>query len=349
MGRIYQRYEGGPYYGYWTDIKGKHHRRALSTRDAAVARSRLRQFELVPTERTARPSHSLRQAIANLLDVVERGNAGPTWGAYRQKGENLIDVLGDVDVADLTRDGFLQYVKQRKIEGAADGTVHKELVVARRALAEARDRGLWTGDPRTVVPSIKVRYEPRRRWLTPPQASALLDELEVGRRLWAALATWAGLCLGEIERLRWEHVSLKPEKIGKVRFAGRIHVPGTKRASRQRVVPIPLVLAKMLKQAAKGRNPNDAVVHRWPNVRRDLAAAVVRANAKTKKKLPAMPRVSPNDLRRTFASWLKQRGIDSFTVGKLLGHSSSKMVELVYGQLDDATFARAIAALPRAA
>ena len=41
-------------------------------------------------------------------------------------------------------------------------------------------------------------------------------------------------------------------------------------------------------------------------------------------------RVSPNDLRRTFASWLKQASVDSFVVAQLLGHSSSRMVEMVY-------------------
>lgn len=338
MGRIYQRYEGGSYYGYWTDLKGKHHRRALKTRDAAVARSRLRQLELVPTEPSARARHTLKQAIGNLLDVVERGNAGPTWGAYRQKGENLVDVLGDVDVSELNRDTLLAYVRHRKIEGVGDSTIHKEMVVARRALAEARDRGLWSGEPRAIVPSIKVRYEPRQRWLTPKQASALLSELEPDRRLWAALACWGGMCLGEVERLRWEHVDLK---------TGRIRVPGTKRASRLRVIPIAPALLKLLKTA---KRIGDKVVRKWGNVRRDLHAAVERINAaqaKVKRKPQPLPKVSPNDLRRTFASWLKQKGVDSFTVAKLLGHSSSKMVEMVYGQLDDATFARAVAALPK--
>ena len=63
----------------------------------------------------------------------------------------------------------------------------------------------------------------------------------------------------------------------------------------------------------------------WPNVRRDLAVACRHAG---------IPRVSPNDLRRTFASWLKQRGVDSMVVARLLGHSSTAMVERVYGRLN---------------
>jgi len=59
-------------------------------------------------------------------------------------------------------------------------------------------------------------------------------------------------------------------------------------------------------------------------------------------------RVSPNDLRRTCATWMKQEGVDSAVVAKLLGHTSSRMVYLVYGQLANETLARAVADLPAA-
>lgn len=227
-----------------------------------------------------------------------------------------------------------------------DHTLHKELVVLRRALAEASTRGLWRGDARSLVPTIKVRYRPRERWLTPAQAFALLAELADGKALWAAIAIMAGLSLSEIEGLIWAHVDLK---------ARRLRVPGTKRESRYRIVPIDPDLATRLRRHRGKSGPTDAVVSRWPNVRRDLRAAVVRANrratekaTKARRKPPEpMPVVSPNDLRRTFASWLKQRGLDSYTVARLLGHSSTKMVELVYGKLDDRTFEAAIAKLPR--
>jgi hypothetical protein len=58
-----------------------------------------------------------------------------------------------------------------------------------------------------------------------------------------------------------------------------------------------------------------------------------------------MRNISPNDLRRTFASWLKQAGVDSMVVAKLLGHTTSRMVELVYGHLNDATTRAAITKL----
>lgn len=349
MGTIYQRHKGGTYYGYWTDIKGRHRRKSLRTRDPQVARARLRQLELVSTDPATHARHSLKAAIGDLLDVVSHGNAGPTWMSYRQKGENLIDGLGDPMLGDLTRDALLAYVRQRKTAGASDGTVHKEFVVLRRALTEARNRGLWLGDPRVLVPSIRVRYEPRERWLDARNGARLLSELtQPKRRLWAALAMLAGLRLAEIEALRWEHLDLD---------AKRLRAPGRKTPSAWRVLPIGPDLEQLLRATKKRDKPraSDRVVPKWPNVRRDLAAAIERINkadaaaAERRKRKPPTPlvRVTPNDLRRTFASWLKQQGVDSFQVAKLLGHTSSKMVELVYGRLADETFVAAVATLPR--
>lgn len=74
----------------------------------------------------------------------------------------------------------------------------------------------------------------------------------------------------------------------------------------------------------------------WHNVRCDLIKACQKAK---------IDPVSPTDLRRTFASWLKQAGRDSMAVGKLLDHTSSRMVELAYGHLDQKSLRDCMSAL----
>jgi integrase len=348
MGTIYQRRTGGTYYGYWTDQKGRHKRKSLRTRDPQVARARLRQLELVSTDPAAHSRHTLGEAIGNLLAVVSHGNAAATWGSYRQKGENVLDGLGNVELSEISREIVLAYVRARKAKGASDGTIHKELVVLRRALVEAGKRGLWKGNPRDVVPSIRIQYQPRERWLTARDGARLLGELGGDRKLWAALAMLAGLRLSEVEAIRWEHVDLD---------ARRLRAPGKKTPSAWRIVPIGPDLERLLRAAKKRMKPrpSDRIVRKWPNVRRDLAAAIERINTKDaeaaakRKRQPGakLTKVTPNDLRRTFASWLKQQGMDSLVVARLLGHTSTRMVEKVYGHLSDANYAEAIGALPR--
>jgi hypothetical protein len=98
-----------------------------------------------------------------------------------------------------------------------------------------------------------------------------------------------------------------------------------------------LAMHQRLIDELKPRRVAGAIVEHWKNVRRDLAQACDAAK---------VPRVTPNDLRRTFASWLVQARETNFVVSRLLGHSTTKMVDLVYGQLSAESLRIAINKLP---
>lgn len=328
MGRIYQRRPGGTYHGYWTDLRGRPRRQSLRTRDAVVARALLRKLELGSADPSAHSGLTLRAAIGNMLAVVAVERASATHAAYTQKGRHLTRLLdGDSLVSDLSRERVLGYIATRQAESADNATIHKELVVLRRSLHEARERRQWDGSIESVVPRIRVVYRPRETRLNPHQAEQLLGQIAARRRLWVTLAMFGGLSLGEVERLRWEHVDFGHR---------RMRVPGTKRASRWRVVPLTPRLFDALRAAAPQKLLGP-VVARWRNVRRDLATAA---------ELAKVPKVTPNDLRRTYASWLKDQGTDSAVVARLLGHTTTKMVDLVYGRLSPETLAAAVERLP---
>jgi hypothetical protein len=79
----------------------------------------------------------------------------------------------------------------------------------------------------------------------------------------------------------------------------------------------------------------------WQNVRRDLRAACKKLH---------IPRCSPNDLRRTCATWLRAAGTPPHLIAPLMGHADSRMVERAYGRLPVADLGTAVAAplgLPR--
>lgn len=64
----------------------------------------------------------------------------------------------------------------------------------------------------------------------------------------------------------------------------------------------------------------------WGNSRRDLGQACERAG---------LPPVSPNDLRRTFGTWLRLHGVAPHFIGVAMGHADSRMVERVYGRMPE--------------
>lgn len=79
--------------------------------------------------------------------------------------------------------------------------------------------------------------------------------------------------------------------------------------TKSRLVPIHPILRPWLEAL---RQSNGPVIEPWQNDKADLRRACERAG---------VPRVTPNDLRRTFATWLKQSDVDSAVVAAMMGHA----------------------------
>lgn len=275
-------------------------------------------------------AHAPAYAVGHALeDFIARGcidNAPETLRCYRQRAGHLLRRLGELPVSDLQLDTVQEYINARLVEGAARETVRKELCVFRRTLDLANRRGHRTLPLDEILPRFKTRYVPRKVWLAVEEFEALLCKLNARHKLWVLVAVYTGARFSEVERLDWQDVDFR---------TGRLRIRGTKgKAEADRFVGLHPRLAEALAARRRVRGP---VVQPWRNVRRDLPRACVRAGVK---------RVVPNDLRRTFASWLVQRGETSYVVSQLLGHTSSVMVERVYGRLSDATLQSAINKLP---
>jgi hypothetical protein len=243
------------------------------------------------------------------------------------------------------RENVERYIATRLDEGAHTHSVHKELVVLRGALKSSRARDKFHGSLE-VVPEFDSGYVPRTNYLTPEQFLLLVphlvppmpahakpstlerrEKLMRSRALYCMLIAFASPRRGELEAMQWEqHID---------RARGVLRVPKGKTVSRP--IAIHPQLVPWLDGFGELAEWTGPVVEPWANVGRDLPDACKRAG---------VPRCTPNDLRRTFASWLIQSGVSNRIVAKLLGHSTTRMVDLVYGQLDEETLANAIAKLP---
>ncbi len=325
--RPFRKNPGGPWYGWFYTPDGQRIRFCTycTDRRAATLALREREREAFAPARATTDAGTLEDALRYMIEDSSSDVAEATLGMYAQKAGHLLRLMGSIEMRALHHDDVQRYVNARLAEKAARGTVQKELIALRRTLALAKQRGKLRTDPRDLIPKFKAPYTPRERYLRPEQVEALLAVLEPGRRLWVALAVFTSGRLSEVERLRWEHVNLAE---------GTILLPGRKTARSRRRVPIRPELAALLEALPTRDGP---LVEPWANVRRDLAVACKHAG---------VPKVTPNDLRRTFCSLLKQQGTDSMVVARLMGHSSTRMVDLVYGQLAPETYTAAMRAFP---
>lgn len=344
MGQLYKR--NGTYYGDYHDRDGKRQRKSLRTSDPQVARLRLRELELATTDRAAHQTEALDAALSYFLTVTHAGSPAGTIRCYSQKARHLSRLLGEALLDKLSRETIERYIATRLDEGAHTHSIHKEMVVLRGALKSARSRDRFHGSIE-VIPEFDAGYVPRTTYLTEQQFLALVPHLVRAtgplakpapaarrerraqkRALYCLLIAFASPRRGEIEAMTWEGVDLA---------RGVIQIAKGKTFGRP--VAIHPVLVPWLEAFGEIAGWTGHILEPWSNVGRDLPAACLRAG---------VPRVTPNDLRRTFASWLIQAGTSNRIVAQLLGHTTTRMVDLVYGRLDDATLSAAIMKLPGA-
>lgn len=324
--RVRREAEDGNYRIEWIADDGSARSVATDTAIYADAVELAARLSASPAAHAAAYPIDLETCLAAFLDTASLDKSLATRRCYAQKAGHLARLLGAIVLPALHMRDVEHFLSLRLQEGAARETCRKELVVLRQALRFAKRRG-WLPEVSLdrYFPSFAAPYRPRDRYLTAEQAAALLAELAPGRRLWVCVAAWAGLRLSEVEGLRWTDVDFD---------TAVLRVRGNKTDGSFRIVGLAPDLLALLRDRRAVAGP---IVQPWPNVRRDLAVACARAG---------VPRVTPNDLRRTFASWLVQAGESNFVVSKLLGHSTTKMVDLVYGQLNTATLRSSVAKLP---
>ncbi len=313
MAKLYRR--GATWWISWS----REERESARTKDKQAAELVFRRRE----RERADPVHAAAQAAtvescvnAYLAGLRARGRAEQTTVYYRRKLGHFVRVLGaGTPLADVTARELERYASERAEEETSPVTIGKELGAFRSALRLARRRGEYHLDPVLVVPEgFSGTSPPRETWLTEEQATRLLAVLPPHRARHVALFLATGMRLAESYRARREHVS-----------GARVHIIGTKTDRATRDIEVPDYARPLLEQAVAGVKSGILVQHWHEGSRaRDLAAACVRAN---------VPRVSANDLRRTAAHWLRQRGVEASLVAAWLGHADTRMVERVYGRM----------------
>lgn len=255
--------------------------------------------------------------------AVERGKMAPeTLGMYRQKSGTLCRILEQEPrrallLSAIDGSTFETYLATRRAQFLQDrkrpiteSNLYKEWVTFRRILKGAWRAQRFGRDPGSLKPdNFGVEYKPRKVWLSEAQADALLERLKGDRRRTVAYVLGTGARRREWERAQPEDLDLTKQEV---------HLRGTKTEGSDRTIPI---LEPTLRWATMAGAPP---FPSWGNARRDIHAACDAIG---------IPRVTWNDLRRTFASRLALAGVQANVGRRLMGHGSEKMWNLVYAQV----------------
>lgn len=257
---------------------------------------------------------------------VLASKAEATQDKVRRKLGHFVRLWGlDWPLARVTGDLVLAYIRTRTAEGVKPITIRDELVALRGVLKLARFRVVYARDLETVFPPhFSAGYKPRTRAPSREEVGKLLAELAPARARHVAFIVATGARWGESLRARREDVADE-----------LVHLRGTKTAGSLRDVPVTALTAPLLAVALDGA-PRAGLLHAsWGKYHRDIRAACKRAG---------IDPVSPNDLRRAFATWHRQAGVTAEEVSLLLGHATDTLAQTTYGRISGADLGERIRA-----
>jgi integrase len=320
-GRLYKRAE--IWWTWFYEPSGRRVCKSTQCTDKRAAELTLREWERGAADPAYAAAHTatIGSALERLIiDRRGKGRAEGTLSMYRAKAGHVVRVLGgDTALAGVTAREIDRFVDVRLAEGACRNTVKKELTTIRGMLKVAKRRGEFPSDIGAVMPDgFESGYQPKKRFLSGPEAQALLAELTPDRAARVAFILATGARWGETDRALRHDIQTDAE---------RVLLRGTKTELAARTVPIVGAGHDLLAHVLSHAEGEAGLLFRpWGNSRRDLAQACERAG---------IPAVSPNDLRRTFGTWLRLHGVAPHFIGVAMGHADSRMVERVYGRMPE--------------
>lgn len=328
----------GIYYAWGILPSGQRWARTTRSREYREAQRRGRVIErevLSAPDLSASQSQSLDAAFASLLEARRVGDSKPgTLRVMTLRSGHVLRILGQgLDIAKLApanggENLVRTYIAARVAETAKRSTVFAEVGTLKQALTNAARAGLWKGVTRDFkFAELAGANVPRSSWLLPEQVRRLTPEVLPQWRDHFETYLHTGVRRMELYAITADFLDLE---------GNRVFIDGTKTKKAKRWLPLTERARAILERRA-AEHPTGPLFNEWTNALHTLKTACERAK---------VPRCTVTNLRRTFASALLNAGVTSSVLKELLGHTTTKQIDLVYGQISDAAKQSAVALLP---
>ncbi len=312
---------------WYYDHTGAIFRRSTGATDKKAAGARLAEWEQAAANPAAQEQLSLNDCLLALSDAREKTR--PENQAFLTgKMQPLVTILGhELPIASI-RDSTVAWryidARRRVREGKRpvhDRTIRRELAVLRSALAHAKSRGRWMGDPDIVVPpEFTVPPAPKGDKISRGEAERLFPHLAPDEAAAVAISLATGAELSALKR------ALKTDIPMDLEASSEILVRGTKNLRRHAPVPVVTDEQRVLLAYARKHAGGEGLklfgnLHR---LLKGLREACLKEGIKP---------VSPHDIRRSAGQWMVDLGVPLELVSKFMRHGDTRITETVYASV----------------
>ncbi len=272
---------------------------------------------------------STRTRLGEYLEQWLEGYARPnvrtkgykTYAAFIRV--HITPSIGHVPLPKLIPQTIEAFYRDLQAKELSATTVHMIGTMLKGALERAIRWGIISQNPAKTV-EIPKRSKPAYTTWTPEQARTLIVEGQGARfHLLFVTLMLTGLRLGELLRLRWEHIDLKQ---------GVIYVPGTKTENAKRTVLLPPSLLLSLVSLHEREPESDLVFHTRSGTPLNPTNVRLREFYPLLERLK-LPRIRLHDLRHFHATYLLSHGADLASVSARLGHGSKAFTLQTYAHV----------------
>lgn len=313
---------------YWwisyTDASGKRARRSSGTSDrkeaeALAAKWRLETFQAKQWGK--QPSRTFDELMLAYLKATEDEKRSAERDKYSAK--HLYQFFTGHQLEVLKGSDIRAYIEVRKSEGAAQGTVNREIGLFSSAINYARNEWDWE-IPNPVMGKRLREPEGRIRWLTKEEAVQLVAAAGTDPRAThlpdlIRLGVNTGMRKGEMLGLEWRRVDLKANLV----HLGAEHT----KAGKRRSVPLNDEARSALLNRARFRAEHCPSSPWVFTNRKGERIESVKTSFSSACEIAGIEDLTVHDLRHTCAAWLVSAGASLIEVRELLGHSTIRMTE----------------------
>lgn len=318
--------KNSPYwYGEYTDAaSGDRVRRSTGTSDrkeaeAIEAKWKLEAFQAKQWGK--QPSRAFDELMLAYLKATEDEKRSARRDKYSAK--HLYQFFTGHQLETLKGSDIRAYIEARKSDGAAQGTINREIGLFSSAINYARNE--WDWDIPNPVMGKRLREpEGRTRWLTQEEAALLIKAAQTDPRAThlpdlIRLAVNTGMRKGEMLGLNWQRVDLKANLV----HLGAEHT----KAGKRRSVPLNDEARTALLNRARFRAQYCPATPWVFTNRKGERIENIKTSFSSACEIAGIENFTVHDLRHTCAAWLVSAGASLIEVRDLLGHSTIRMTE----------------------